>query len=429
LPSGELHVSRKYDGEFTVLVIDGDEAFTINPGGTVRVGLPCVAEAHALARKAGATRLLVAGELYLSRGGVRTRVHDTTMALGRPKDRAELEAIRFAAFDLLEPRAAAFADTWAKLTAVFGAGTAVHPVEGGFTKRREDVEERFRAWVEGEGAEGVVVRSDAAGTFKIKNRFTLDVVVVGFAEGIDDRKGMLHDLLTAVIRPDGAVHILTRVGTGFSDDERRTILSDLKDLAVASDYTEVSPDHLAYQMVRPEWVIEISCVDFMSQTTRGGPLERMVLTFNPQAAKYEIVRRLPLAAVIAPIFQRRRDDKRATAEDASLRQIADLVEIPLAERDARGMALSRSELLRREVYTKVMRGQTLVRKLLLWKTNKDRDSDDYPAYVLYATDFSPNRRDALEREVRIGNDLADMERLWDELKKEKVVGGWVKAKG
>jgi hypothetical protein len=427
LPGGELHVSRKYDGEFTVLVIDGDEAFTVNPGGTVRLGLPCVAEAQALAAKAGVTRMLVAGELYLSRGAARTRVHDTTQALGRPRDRAELEAIRFAAFDLLEPRSHVFAETWGRLTKVFGAGTAVHPVEGFFTKKLADVEDRFRAWVEGEGAEGVVVRSDAAGLFKVKSRFTLDVVVVGFAEGIDDRKGMLHDLLAAVIRPDGAVQILTRVGGGFSEEERRTILSDLKDLAVASDYTEVSPDHLAYQMVRPEWVIEISCVDLLSQTTRGGPIERMVLTFNAAAQKYEIVRRLPLAAVIAPVFQRRRDDKRPTPDDASLRQVADLVEIPLAERDARGMALSRSELLRREVYTKVMKGQTLVRKLLLWKTNKERESDDFPAYVLYATDFSPNRRDALEREVRIGSDLADMERLWDELKKEKIVGGWTKA--
>ena len=88
LPAGELHVSRKLDGEFTVLVLAGDEAFTVNPGGTVRVGLPCVAEAQALAAKAGITQALIAGELYLARPGTRTRVHDATNALGRPRDKA-----------------------------------------------------------------------------------------------------------------------------------------------------------------------------------------------------------------------------------------------------------------------------------------------------------------------------------------------------
>src|SRR5687767_10911991 len=39
-----LHVVRKYDGEFTYVVFDGESLFSINPGGTVRVGLPCFTE-------------------------------------------------------------------------------------------------------------------------------------------------------------------------------------------------------------------------------------------------------------------------------------------------------------------------------------------------------------------------------------------------
>lgn len=428
LPGGEVHVSRKVDGEFTVLVLAGDEAFTLNPGGMVRVGLPAIVEAQARAAKAGVTNALVVGELYLARpDGTRTRVHDATQALRAPR-KEDLPNIHFAAFDLLEPRAAAYAETWTRLTQMFGGGTSVYPVEGFFTRKLEDVDARFRAWVEEQGAEGVVVRSDSAGLYKVKSRFTLDVVVVGFAEGLDDRKGMIHDLLAAVVRPDGTYQILTRVGGGFSEDERRAILSDLKDFAAGSDYTEVSPDHLAYQMVRPDWVIEIACIDLMSATTRGGPIERMVLSYDVATSKYEIVRRLPLAAVIAPNFIRRRDDKRPGPDATGLKQVTDLVEIPLAERDARGLALGKSEMLRREVYTKIMRGQTMVRKLLLWKTNKERDSDDFPAYVLYLTDFSPNRRDALEREVRIGASLEDMERMWDEIKKERIVSGWARVK-
>ena len=58
------------------------------------------------------------------------------------------------------------------------------------------------------------------------------------------------------------------------------MLSDLKDMVVESEFVEVNSDYVAYQMVRPEWVIEISCLDLISQTTRGGNVNRMVIDFE-----------------------------------------------------------------------------------------------------------------------------------------------------
>jgi ATP dependent DNA ligase C terminal region len=424
IPSGEVHVSRKVDGEFTVLVVDGEEAFTVNPGGTVRVGLPLLEEAAMLVGKAGKRRVVAVGELYLHDPTRRTFIHDVNGVLNRPVNPAELDRIRFAAFDLLEPAAPAYADTVKTLGQIFGKGTRVHPVEGGFVKKVDDVEARFRQWVETEGAEGIVVRSDQAGLFKVKNRRTLDAVVVGYSEGVDDRKGLVHDLLVALVRDDGTFHVLGRVGGGFGDEERRSFRASLGALAAPSDYTEVNPDHLAYQMVRPEWVVEVSYIDLLTQTTRGGPIERMVLGWD--GGSWRIVRRLPLCALIGPSFVRRREDKKVAPSDLRLAQVTDFVDVPLADRDARTMTLPRSELLRREVWTKVMRGQTMVRKLLLWKTNKDRESDDFPAFVLYLTDYSPNRKDSLEREIRIGRTLEEMEGHWAALAKEKIVGGWIR---
>lgn len=426
LPSSDMHVSRKVDGEFTMLVVDDGEAFTVNPGGTVRVGLPLLEEAAALVAKAGKGRIIAIGELYAHDPTRRTHVHDATSILNKPMNAAELDTIRFAAFDLLEPAAASFVETWKTLGQLFGGGTRVHPVEGGFVKKIDDVEGRFRQWVEGERAEGIVVRSDQAGLFKVKNRRTLDVVVIGYSEGVDDRKGLIHDLLVAFVRDDGSFQIAARVGGGFSEKERQAFRDELAALAAPSDYTEVNPDHLAYQMVRPEWVIEMSCIDLLAQTTRGGPIERMVLSWDGGA--WRIVRRLPLCALIGPSFVRRRDDKKVTPSDLRLSQVTDFVDVPLADRDARTMTLPRSEIVRREVWTKVMRGQTMVRKLLLWKTNKDRDGEEFPAYVLHLTDYSPNRKEPLEREIRVGRTLEEMERLWAGLAKEKIVGGWFLAK-
>ena len=99
VPAGPSHVSRKVDGEFTVLAVDGDEAFTLNPGGTVRIGLPFLAEAQRLVEAAGRARVLVCGELYVVRAdGGRARIHDVVdrevrrVAWGSSAVRAQVEA-------------------------------------------------------------------------------------------------------------------------------------------------------------------------------------------------------------------------------------------------------------------------------------------------------------------------------------------------
>ncbi|MGK0188088.1 MAG: general stress protein 26 [Verrucomicrobiales bacterium] len=83
-----------------------------------------------------------------------------------------------------------------------------------------------------------------------------------------------------------------------------------------------------------------------------------------------------------------------------------------------------SEILRREVVTKTLKGKEIVRKLLMWKTNKETESPDYPAYVVHLTDFSPNRKEPLQREIRVSNSRDQINQLWDELAKKYFVRGW-----
>ena len=45
LPVGEYHLSRKVDGEMAVLWFHDGQALLVNPGGTVRVGLPLLTDA------------------------------------------------------------------------------------------------------------------------------------------------------------------------------------------------------------------------------------------------------------------------------------------------------------------------------------------------------------------------------------------------
>jgi hypothetical protein len=198
-------------------------------------------------------------------------------------------------------------------------------------------------------------------------------------------------------------------------------------MSCESDYAEVN-DNVAYQMVKPSWVVEMSCLDLISQTTRGGTIERMVLDFDNKKDMYHGVRRLPLASPISPIFMRRREDKTIRQPDLRIQQVAEVVEVPLMDRDARKLELPKSTLLKREVYTKTLKGNLMVRKLLLWKTNKEGEGSKFPAYVAYMSDFSPNRATPFDRDIRISNSLEQIEQLMAGMKTEYVVKGWVEAK-
>ncbi len=431
LPAARYLASRKIDGEFAVLYFDTENLFTLNPGGTVRVGMPWQDEAEILLKESGIRQIVLAGELYAATEGPgRPRVHDVVSIVRQPETDADLERLRFGVFDVIElngePSEAPVEETFALVNRLCGEGRRIHPVETEPAGGPGDIDALFRRWVEKEGAEGLVVRSDSAGSFKIKPRHTIDAAVIGFTESSDDRAGMLHDLLLAVVRGDGALQVLCRVGGGFSDDQRRELLSDLKDRVVESEYAEVNSDHVAYQMVRPEWVVEISCLDLISQTTRGGPVNRMVLQFNNPASRYEIIRRMPLVSVISPQFVRLREDKGVNPHDARIDQVADIVTVPMVDRHATELTFARSELVRREVYTKVLKGETMVRKFLLWKSNKESDSNEFPAWVLHYTDFSPNRKVPLARDIRVSNSAAQIETLWVEMKNANVKQGWTK---
>ena len=193
---------------------------------------------------------------------------------------------------------------------------------------------------------------------------------------------------------------------------------------VDSEYAEVNSDHVAYQMVEPKWIAEISLLDLISQNTRGGPINRMVLNWSSAESQYKVVRRLPLVSAISPQFVRIREDKQFNATDVRIAQVTDLVPVAMAEVDANEMKMAESTIQEREVYVKTLKGELLVRKFVRWKTNKDISSGEYPAYVVHFTDFSPTRKVPLSREVRVSNSQEQIKQLYQELKDENIKKGW-----
>jgi|ERR1043166_960710 ATP-dependent DNA ligase len=422
-----MFVSRKYDGEMALVFFDGKKIISVNPGGTVRSGLPCYDEAEQLLKKAKVKSCIFGGELYVKEDA--SKAHPVQQVVGilrKPTSKDQLEKLGLAVYDVIEADEKPVTDTakvFSLLEKWFGKGKRVHPAEHHKTDKIESVMEYFTDWVIGQGAEGIVVRSDQAGWFKIKTRHTLDVAIIGFSEGEDGRKGLLHDLLVAVMRKDGTFHEFTRVGGGFTEDDRKAIASDLKRRIVPSDYVAVNNDYVAYEMIHPGPVIEINCLDMIVERARGGPVKRMVLDWDGK--KYSALTRMPLVSVISPQFIRLRDDKEATPEDVGIKQVTDLVDVPEADKSAHAEESPASEILERKVYTKVMKGNKMIRKLLLWKTNKT-DRGDFPGYVVYLTDFSPNRQNPLERDIKISNNEKTARKFFDEMAKKNFISGWEK---
>ncbi len=423
-------VSRKLDGEFNCLIYEENEAFLCKPSGVVLYGLPCLQEAAALLHRAGVVSACIAGELHFHKSDdSRSRVFDVLGASRSPKNADEAAALHFAPFDIVELNnkpflAESYEQILAKLTAWFGSGQKIKPVANQAANSREEVAEIFRQWVEEEDAEGLVVRTEGSLGYKIKPRHTIDAVVIGYVEGIDDRKGMVKSFLTALMRENGLLQILGSVGTGFSTAQRTEFLTKLQAIPIDSEYLEVDRDAFPYKMVRPEMVIEISFVDLLSMDNYDKPFLRMVLSQEDNT--YKIVQRLPFVSMIYPTFVRLRDDKQAVPEDIRISQVAELVSIDRITDRIEKTPLPEAAILQREVYTKNLKGKLAVRKFLVWKTNKEMQDSSYPAYVTVYSDFSADRAEPLQREVRISNDYEQILVLAAQFRSENIKKGWEK---
>ncbi|MFN0279331.1 MAG: hypothetical protein ACKVRN_12110, partial [Pyrinomonadaceae bacterium] len=396
---------------------------------TVRVGLPCFDEAEKLLKKAKVKSCILGAEFYVREDVSKAHpVQQVVRILRSPPSKDALDKLGLAVYDVIEADGKPVSETakvFSLLDKWFGEGKSVHPAEHHKTDKIDAVVEYFTDWVIGEGAEGIVVRHDQAGWYKIKSKHNLDVAIIGFSEGEEGRKGLLHDLLVAVMRSDGTFHEFTRVGGGFTEDDRKSIAADLRKRIVPSDYVAVNNDYVAYEMIKPGPVIEISCLDMIAERARGGPVKRMVLDWDGK--RYSALTRMPLVSVISPQYIRMRDDKEAVVDDVNISQVTDLVDVPDADKSAQGEQSPASEILERTVYTKTMKGNKMVRKLLLWKTNKT-DRSDFPGYVVYLTDFSPNRQNPLERDIKISNNEKTARKFFDQMAEKNFISGWEEVK-
>jgi hypothetical protein len=417
LAGSRFQVTRKYDGELAVIFYDGHRAFTVNTGGRVRAGLAVHAEVEEQLRTAGINAAVIPAELYVAEDSGRTRVFDVAAALAESSQHALLRLAPFeiVSLDGIEHRPTSYAETHAQLSAMF-TGELVRPVQVREVTTREQVAAVYREWVDGEGAEGLVVRSDLPVVFKIKPVYTLDAAVIGFSEN-PEVAGQVRSLLLAMATEDGRYQPIGHVGSGLNDTLRSELHARLSPQEVSSSYIETDTNHVAFHMVRPDLVVEIKVNDVLFESTNG-TVYAPLLEYRDGWSKTGDSAGI---SIIHPVVERLRDDKAASGADVRLAQIEEYWSWP-APPAATSAQLPASTVLRREVYTKNAGGKLMVQKFLVWRTNKTEHG--FPGFVLAYSNFSSGRAEPLASEVRISSSESQIMVLTDDLIASKVKSGW-----
>lgn len=421
-----FHVSPKVDGELWFLVAGPDEAPALcSPNGRVITGsLPLLDEAAEMLGKPK-ERIIMAGELYVLATEGRPRVGMVSSMLADGKD-AEVERLGFMIFDLVEAGDVSdeYPERLEALKKLAGKGKRCQVIK---TEECEDVagvQTCYENWVESGKAEGLVVRDAVGNIAKMKPSFSFDVAVVAFTDR-SEFPDQVGSVLMGLRREDGSYQLVGGCGNLGNPAQRKALRKSLIDTITDADMRYASGSGALYRFVKPEVVIEVVVTDVQAETSDGGAVQNRILGHNKDG--WETLQYLPGASLIHASMVRVRDDKSTDVTDVRISQLTERCYLESLDAKAEKVELPTSEIVRREVYTKTTKGKVAVRKLVAWKTNKEEESTDYPAYVVHFTDYSPGRKSPLNHEVRIAPDKESAEQIVEAMLEANVKKGWEKA--
>ena len=411
-------VTKKIDGHLQVVFWQDGQVFMLNASGKQKAeSLKCLDVFAESMKAAGVKSATIAAELYLPRPDGRPRCGDVAAALA---DDAKRNELCLAPFDIIELdgnpwKAEHYSETHNKLCTIF-SDEKVKPVQMRNASNHDEVQEIYDEWVVGEGAEGLVVHSESPMVWKVKPRHTIDAAVIGYTTA--DRG--IRDLMFAVRREDGLFQMFALGSTGMSDEDRASIAERLSQKHVESQYVLSDSRGIAYQMVKPELVFEISVLEFVARGNDDKIRMNPLLQYD-EAKGWLMEGTTPGVSVLGITIDRERTDKHPTETDIRISQITDIC--PFEEPEGGSAKLEASQLLERHIYKKVSGEKVMLHKFLVWKTNKEQ-SGRYPAYVFFHTDFSSGRKDIIKRDMAYSSDEQQIRDILAAEIADNIKKGW-----
>ena len=421
LPSGELWLSPKIDGELAGIEFRGGVATMTTKGGRELPDCPLMRELRSAAPNVkGSVRIV--GELYCSaEGEVRPRVGDVSAAMaGNTKLR---DRLAFGGFDLLACDDAPLpADHNQRLEAIRGVLTGLTTaavVQTVRTSDRSEVRGAWQDWGASGKAEGVIARTGDGRIFKIKPDISIDAIVMAFTTRCD-APTQVRSVLLGLARDDGTYQLIGGLGGVGSTAQREELFALLSKNEVPSSLRQPSSDGGIFRFVRPGTVAEVNCTDVQAEDSSGAMLQRWIMRFEGEA--WAGLSMAPGVSLLHPQMVRIRTDKQATPAEAGFGQIAQRCAPPSADATPGTAPPSDAMIATRRVWTKVSKGKTAVRKLLVWSTG--REHEGWPSWVVHFTDYSPDRKTPLERTFRTARTREEADAIAARLLEENVKKGW-----
>lgn len=403
----KLLETTKYDGEGVFIYFEAARSdfpcFAFNaPSGRVRVGLPCLVDLRQKLAAAGVSKALLRGELYVTgqRQGKRYSSADV-VRISFSGTEAETATLRLAVFDIImldgkdmrDP--ADFLPAWEQLGTLCGVDdTRLSHRAAGKVIREGDVAGVFTTKT-GAGAEGLVLRRlNRLELIKVKPQLTIDAVVVGFVEGEFEGSYGVLSLLTALTYGQSTqpthYQVLARVGSGFTDQLRLDLLATLAPDRVPAPLAMTDSDGRTIHFVKPRLIVELQAHDIVTATRNDRDNTTQLLVAASGGAGWTFAGLTAFPRLLFPTLSRLREDKELSTGGARVHQVLPHNEGPPSTILAEERKVA---VLRREVWTKTSKGETMVRKLLLARVTGDAES--FP-FLVYWTDFSAKRKDPLQ---------------------------------
>ena len=413
-----LMVSTKLDGELWFLLHDKEWKLVSPTGRVISGDIEILAEATAA--KLNKTSIF-AGELHIL-GESRTRIADVTSALAGGEN-TKTESLAFKVFDVVtSPDVSAIGTAYTtryEAISKLPSGKNFGFIASTPTKSSSEVAEIFEKEVQANGLEGLVARAEDGRSYKIKPTKELDAAILGFTERRDaDGALMIRSLLFGVMQEDGSWIPLTTTGNVGENDFRKELLGMLKPLVRPSSYRRTSQSSgVLYQLVAPTFIVELKCMDLQLEDFQGRAIKHPKLSFNSDG--WKVTGWTNSASVHNSIVVRLRNDKACTYEDIGWNQLTRILPI---DTSSTVVAAGKSEVIQRRVWTKEGSGKVDVRKLVMWKTNKE--AVGFPSFVIHWTDYSSTRKSPLDREVRLAPNEKEALKIAEGMISENIKKGW-----
>ncbi len=420
IPVGNNLLSKKIDGELWLAHISKVGAILFSKGGRfIKEGNVIEALKNCLPNNVNS--LILAGELYVQKDE-RERVGDVAKAISEK----DFNILSFAIFDLLNIDGKALPLNYEKkleeLQLIFNPPkNNLKVIETLKINDRNSIKEFYEKSVKKENSEGIIIRTFTDITYKVKPSISIDALVVGFTNKVNESE-KVRSVLLGLKRNDDSIQLIGACGN-FLGESREELYKKLVSIECESKFRHSSSDGNLYRFVKPEIVLEIKCTEIQREDSSANRIRRMVLnyednTWQPLALK-------ECVSLIHPVILRERSDKITDKTDVRISQLKSFMDSNQMEGKVLPIELLKSKVLDRKVWIKDGKNGISIRKIITMQTFKSKLWAGWPEWIVFYSDYSLGRKSPLDRKLKTARSLDEANSIVEKLIESNIKKGWI----